>query len=75
MKKIGHGHETVIVARAPEGVPLYFTKGRCWVSDPGQARLFQRASDAHRESAGCFAGDGRRVYVEGIFTDAFGHGD
>ena len=70
---IGHGHESVIVARRDGSPDMYFTDKRTWSSDPRMARLFVRASDAYKKSAGAHAGKEYRVVVEGIFTPAFGH--
>lgn len=71
MQKIGHGHEFVIVARKTGAPDLYFTKGRCWVSEPANARLFPRASDAYKVSAGPL--QGYTITREGIYCAAFGH--
>ena len=70
---IGHGHESVIVARRDGSPDMYFTDKRTWSSDPRMARLFVRASDAYKKSASAFAGKDYRVVVEGIFTSSFGH--
>lgn len=41
-KKIGIGHELVIVARQPASDDLYFTARRTWTNDPEKASLFIR---------------------------------
>lgn len=70
--KIGHGHELVIVARHQQKEPLYFTASRCWTHDPAKARLFNRASDAHKNAASLRLSD-RSIAAEGIACEEFGH--
>lgn len=73
--KIGHGHELVIIARhrTSDVDPLYFTAKRTWTKNPAEARLFPRASDAHKVASAVRAGSEYRCAVEGICTPAFGH--